>query len=244
MDGWNGGRRPLEDDAAEAARTAAYWDWLASAAVGDDAPVVAWAGLGWRWARLTTPAQADYEARHMRHSIGHSWDKYSSFGELYSLRGPDDLPEATVLVSGGRVVHAREHENARLSPPNAAALESLAARMGWEIVPEPTPFDVLRDDGSPNTRLRYLHRGRDGKAFGEAVFAGRLDAAQMEDLFRCLGGGFSPADAGLRDLRADPADDAPHEVLSVKFVAAPPTEATDAAGLHGRLCGRPAPGAR
>ena len=123
----------------------------------------------------------------MRHSIGHSWDKYSALGDIYSLRSGDDAPEATVLVADGVVVHAREHRNARLSPENMTHLLDFCSLKGFKHKPDALPFDFHENEGCPNTMLRALQRPpRGGKEFHEVVFPGRVTQEQVEELVRAL----------------------------------------------------------
>jgi len=189
MSEWTQGRSPLEDPAAEDARVDAYWQWL-EVSTGRD-PHADFAGYAIHapllWRKIETPAQADHEAWHMRHSIGHSWDKYSALGDIYSLRREGDTPEATVLVVEGLVVHAREHRNARLSPDNKTHLLDFCRLKGFEFKPDPLPFDFHQNDGCSNTMLRALRRQADGsKDFHEVVFSGRATESQVEELVRAL----------------------------------------------------------
>jgi hypothetical protein len=133
---WPEGRRPLADEARDAERRERYWSW--NEATGprpgpDSAPRVAAAPDGRAWHRLGDPLQADFEASHMRHSIGYNWDHYSAMGEILSLRS-EGLPEATVLVADGTVVHARRRENAPLLPADLAAVRALAGTWGWAVL--------------------------------------------------------------------------------------------------------------
>lgn len=135
--GWDEDRRPLPAEADDALRRARYWEW--SARVGpdlgpDDAPRIATAGDGRAWHILAHAGQADFEAFHMRHSIGYNWDHYSGLGEIYSLRS-DGVPQATFLVADGVVVHARRAQNAPLEPADHSALSTLAAERGWRVAP-------------------------------------------------------------------------------------------------------------
>ena len=189
MSTWTQGRSPLEDPAAEDARVDAYWQWLEATTGRDRHP--AFAGYAVHapllWRKIETPAQADHEAWHMRHSIGRSWDKYSALGDIYSLRSGDDAPEATVLVADGVVVHAREHRNARLSPENMTHLLDFCSLKGFERKPDTLPFDFHENEGCPNTMLRALRRPPEGgKEFHEVVFPGRATQDQVELLVEAL----------------------------------------------------------
>jgi len=189
MSAWTQGRSPLEDPAAEDARVDAYWQWL-EASTGRDSHG-AFAGYAIHapllWRKIETADQADHEAWHMRHSIGHSWDKYSALGDIYSLRSEGDTPEATVLVIEGLVVHAREHRNARLSPENQAHLLDFCRLKSFDIKADALPFDFHENDGCPNTMLRALRRRPDGsKDFHEVVFSGRATKSKVEDLIRAM----------------------------------------------------------
>ena len=189
MSEWTQGRIPFADSEAETSRVDAYWQWLEASQERD--PQASFAGYAVNapllWRKIDTAAQADYEAWHMLHSIGHSWDKYSSLGDIYSLRSGDDEPEATVLVADGVVVHAREHRNARLSPENCSHLLDFCQLKGFVIKPDALPFDFHQNDGCPNTMLRALRRPpAGGKEFHEVVFAGRATEGQVEDLVRAM----------------------------------------------------------
>lgn len=189
MSTWTQGRSPLEDPAAEDARVEAYWKWL-EATTGRDR-LAAFAGYAVHapllWRKIETPTQADHEAWHMRHSIGHSWDKYSAVGDIYSLRSGDDKPEVTVLVADGVVIHAREHRNARLSPENMTHLLDFCILKGFEHKPDALPFDFHENEGCPNTMLRALRRQTDGaKDFHQVVFSGRATESQVEELIRAM----------------------------------------------------------
>lgn len=245
-----GGRMPLADPEAEAARTALYWAWLeqhqsdrrhAGRTVHEFAD-------GGHVALLSEAQEADHEAARMRHSIGHSWTKYSAMGAIYGLRSASGESQATLLVipprpgldpegSRGTVVHAREHRNARLSPANQMRLEDFAAVMRFEIRPDRLPFEVLGEPDAPNTRLEYLFREASGeKRFGLAVFAGRLDEGQIEDLASGLHETrfFDPAAVGLPCLREGEPDrpGMDHEILSVRGVFDSPDRDMGARAFH------------
>lgn len=189
--GWGGHREPLADETAETARKEAYWAWL------DELPLTGAGGEfvadgvsgDAHWRRLMSADDADYEAREMRHSIGHSWGVYGEMGEVFSLRDAENVPQATVLVVDGAVVHAREHQNARLSPENRAELVAFAQSRGWDITPDKYRFEAMRDEApeAANTRLTLLHRGAGGeKIFFSAVVSGRFteeDAAAVHEAF-------------------------------------------------------------
>lgn len=189
MSEWTQGRSPVDNPEAETARVDAYWQWLGASTGGDRR--AAFAGYAVNapllWRKIETPAQADYEAWFMHHSIGHSWDKYSALGDIYSLRSGDDKTEATVLVADGVVIHAREHRNARLSPENRTHLLDFCQLKGFDIKPDDLPFDFHQNDGCPNTMLRMLRRLPVGeKEFHEVVFSGRAAQDQIEALVRAL----------------------------------------------------------
>lgn len=189
--GWDGPRKPFEDEAAETARKEAYWAWLDEAALtGPGGEFVADGVSGdAHWRRLMSADDADYEAREMRHSIGHGWGVYGGMGEVFSLRDAENAPQATVLVVGGVVVHAREHQNSRLSPESRAELGALAQARGWDIRPDKYRFEVMAEEApeAVNTRITLLHRGAGGeKLFFSAVVSGRFteeDAAAVHETF-------------------------------------------------------------
>lgn len=187
---WAGGRAPLIDKSAEEARKEAYWAWLDDSDPTDDEKG-AFAGYAVNaprfWRRIDGPAAADHEARHMRHSIGHSWDVYGAMGDVYSLRDGDETPHATVLVVDGEVVHAREEHNSRLSRYNQTLLGQFAEQKGWTVRPDATMFDIIRntDELSVNTRITLLHRPQNGeKEFFAFVVEGRFTDDDADSLNR------------------------------------------------------------
>ena len=132
---WDGGRRPIPGDQEDAARRAEYWEW--SEAAGDlpegGAEMVSYAPGNCHWAKLENAVQADYEARHMRHSIGYNWDHYTAMGQILSLRSQNMIPWVTILVAENRVVHARRAANAPLGLHDLRALRALARAKGWTV---------------------------------------------------------------------------------------------------------------
>ena len=222
-----GSRYPLNDANEEAARTEGYWRWLDGAELGADMPEVAdTTPDGGRWVKLNTWVDADYEARHMRHSIGHSWDYYAKTGNIFSLRDSQNRPLATVLVifDANRnhvAIHAREHENARLSPANLLALRRFGARANFDVSSDAGPFDAFLVQDAPNTRFKYLLRG-DGpeKTFGSVVLADRFtpdDAVALAGGLR--NGKFDPDALGFPRFGGAGCD---HEVLSMRHVVEQP----------------------
>jgi hypothetical protein len=175
-------RHPLDDEKAEKARTEAYWAALdRSPPGGDCAERIGDASEGRFWVRLATSADADYEAYRMRHSIGHSFDRYAAFGTLLSLRSPENVPLMTVLVSGNRAIHYREERNSRPCAAHLADLERFMALTGGSVAPEDGAFDDFDGEGR-NTRLAWVRRGGDGsKTFGEVVLRGRHSRAVLRN---------------------------------------------------------------
>lgn len=227
MRDWTEARRPAEDPREEERRKAAYWDWLSRTAATLTArgAAVAPATHG-SWHRLTSPQDADFEAVHMQHSIGHSWDLYSGFGDLYSLRDADGIPQATVLVSDGVVVHAREQQNARLSPENLAELRAFAAERGWAVKPDPLRFDTLFGNDGPNTRVTLVERRPEGKRFLAFTVAGRMSPEQAREVHDAFGADpDAPATVSAQDVPVLPDWDGAGtlEVLSVRYVSEEPT---------------------
>lgn len=189
---WSGHRAPLGDAAAEGERKAGYWAWLDARAPSGQGGEFLMRGLaeGAHWRRLTDAADADYEAREMRHSIGHSWGVYGAAGDVYSLRDARNAPQATVMAVNGVIVHAREHQNSRLSPDNQAEMEAFAQASGLVIRPDRLRFDVMIDDtlAAGNTRVTLLHRGPGGrKDFFTAVVSGRFSGTDAESLHEEFG---------------------------------------------------------
>lgn len=94
-----------------------------------------------------------------------------------------------MLVVDGAVVHAREHQNARLSPENRAELEAFARERGFDIKPDRLRFEAMRDEApeAVNTRITLLRRGAGGeKKFITAVVSGRFteeDAVAVHEAF-------------------------------------------------------------
>lgn len=225
--GWTGGREPLANPDAESARVVAYWAWLQGAEVRPGAARAVPATNGGHWVALDSPADADFEARHMRHSIGHSWDKYSSLGHVISLRDIHGKPQATILVAGDVVVHAREQENARLSVDNMRALNAFAAVRGLTVKDDTLPFDSW-DGDAPNTELRFLHRSHDNhKEFARVVFEGRLTTTEIMEIANSSSGrSILPEPLGLPDLRGGNTADletAWHEIQAIGATALPST---------------------
>jgi hypothetical protein len=166
-------RSPLQDPSQEDLRTARYWAELEEAGQpADAASVVGSTSEGGSWVLLSNAQDADFEAWHMRHSIGHSWDKYSSIGSIHGLRSKDGIPQVTALEAGGAIIHAREARNARLSASNMALLEEFCRARGWMVQPEAHPFEIYGGPGR-NTCLRFLVRDADNeKTMGECILPG------------------------------------------------------------------------
>lgn len=200
---WDHPRYPEEDNSVEEERTGIYWEWLDDQESPGDAMAEFSTYIPEQpiWVRkLTDPEHADYEAAHMRHSIGHSWGKYSSAGEIYSLRTDDERPLATVMVSEGVVVHARGQFNTRLDAVAARALEQLCQLKGWSQHPDPLEFDHYIDPyigpDEENTLMRIARRGEQGEVtISEHVLEGSLDQDQASRLSDYLkrGRSFSPS---------------------------------------------------
>lgn len=228
-------RVPLDCRKAEEARTTAYWRWLEGvpAAVCGKGRHISNISDGGHWSLLETASDADFEALHMRHSIGHSWEKYSGVGYIYSLRSAYGIPQATILVKDDAVVHAREHENARLSEANMHALETLAAEMGWIVIVEGRVFDSHEDGDATATRIRYLKRyGTNEKTFATVVLDGRLNEKQINDVSRAVGNHneFDPDIYGFERLAEGQGAD--HEIQSVCLVCDAPTIDMSADAFH------------
>ena len=188
-------RFPEDEPQAEHERVTAYWEWLENNVSPDNSRPVFRIGNN-TWKRLHTPEDADFEARHMRHSIGHSWDKYSAFGYIFSLRAADNTPQATILVRGNDVVHAREHCNARLSEESMSALRTFCFYAGFVIVPDEHPFEVWTGD-EENTCITYMRRTSHGKEFTSLVLPGGISEQEIHTMTSCGSALFTPADAGL-----------------------------------------------
>jgi hypothetical protein len=228
MSDWKEFRKPLDDERDEDARVASYWQWLAAQDVGTLPRGTQVDRFGSKTVvRLAGPKDADYEAAHMDHSIGHSWDKYSALGTIFSIRNADGRPEATFLVSGSKVVHARERFNARLSAGNRYVLSQMAFFYDWSVVEDRLPFDAFLDGHGPNTMVRYCARTVDNRIEkGEAVFAGAAVDAEIAALAASVdgAGGFDPSIIGLAEIEAG-GRVAQHEIITVRHVEREPTEA-------------------
>lgn len=247
---WTGPRAPYADPVEEAARTEAYWVWLDEqpAQIGDAANFADADYRGGRWRQITTSDEADYEARAMRHSIGHSWDKYSGFGDIYSFRNADDVPQMTILVADGVVVHAREHRNARLSKQNRETLMIRAEDMGWDVKPDRFRFEVMTDEDAKanNTRVVFVQRGEsNAKTFFTIVVRGRFTADQAQAAHDEFGrNSHAPAMVHLGDLPRGvfgdqkPLSLVPLEIVSIRHVKDPATSAHDISKVVGGILTR------
>lgn len=176
-------RVPYDNDQQDQMRTQAYWTWLQKndGSIKDNSFLETTLTDGKKWVRLLNANDADYEASFMGHSIGHSWDKYSKFGDIYSLRSVDNHPLATILVSNNSVVHAKEHNNANLSQKNNKYLQYFCTQMNFKVSHNDHSFDYYADEEKPNTGLRYFVRvNEELKIFEQCVLKGQLSAAQIE----------------------------------------------------------------
>lgn len=215
-------RLPLAELGDESARTQGYWDWLEAKGAIDGSKMLERLSNRSEWRELRSASDADFEAFTMRHSIGHSWDRYSAMGRILSFRNPAGKPEFTALLADGVFVHVREHRNARLANVNRTALDEFAERNCLEVAPEQPGFDCFdRGEGS-NTRIRYLQRECDNsKKFGELVVEGRLH----EDAIRRIRdttderGSFDAGRGGLPLLSEAPEG---YELLCIDFVDSVP----------------------
>lgn len=175
-------RVPLEDKAAETLRKESYWAEVDAKiwAPAERQPVAA-STLTHDLIEINTVEEADFEAFHMRHSIGHSWDHYSKMGEIYSIRNAAGFPLATLLVAAGMVVHARQAHNARLSPDLASVLENFAERFDWTVVPDRLPFDYFplkAPAAMAGTTVTLIEReGEAGIKTFTATFGGEISEA-------------------------------------------------------------------
>jgi len=207
-------RTPIPDDRdAEVLRRHRYWTWLDENAAAiherrkiyQNQAMEREPGAG-SWMRVANAMDADFVAFHERHSIGYSFDHYAQMGNMFCLLSQTTgLPLATILVSpDGRVIHAREAGNARLSPRHRQAVENLAQRRGWKVVPDTLSFDADIGEGNraPNTRITYI--ARDPKLnvrFRDTVVLdGRLTGAEIIGMDSALWrtGGFPTPKGFLR----------------------------------------------
>lgn len=231
---WPGARSPVSDMAGEEQRVSAYWRWLDGHFRADTEHQQRHAlDGGWSWVSLDNEESADYEAMHMRHSIGHSWRKYSSMGDIFSLRDPTNNPQATALIDYGKaqIIHAREHHNARLSEANYERMVHLAHFRGLGIAPEhhavlgrDPAFECWASGTGPNTRVEYLSRDRDNrKVFAEAVFPGGVHFADLLALQTLIRRGeFHPRWLGLPAI----ADGGRHEIKTISDTTDNPNQPT------------------
>ena len=128
---WDEARRPLASWPDELERNARYWEWLDA----NPPPEVPLRRLGEFENKVALeidgPAAADFEAFHMRHSIGYSWDHYSAQGRIISFRDTEGLPDFTALVEDGVVIHARGQDNASLTSDQVDSLDAACEALGW-----------------------------------------------------------------------------------------------------------------
>lgn len=209
MTDWTGGRSRLADRNAEEARREAYWAWVrntpgAGDPGGEFVTYVPNAPFWWR--HLRTATQADHEARALEHSIGHDWEDYSAMGQIYSLRGKNEEPLATVLVADREIIHVRERRNARPGPETTAAVACLAGAKDLEIRPEPLAFDLGEGDLGPATEITFVKRSGLEKTFETRVFEGQLSWSEAElisGLLQLTPEPTFPAEGITRALRGD-----------------------------------------
>ncbi len=129
---WGEGRTPLPDDEADARRRARYWAWSGTQVPVDPAPPLGALVPGYTCHAVATPAQADFEAWHMRHSVGYDFDHYSRMGDILSLRR-DGVPCVTALVADATVVHAVGPGNAMITDEDRAVLQVVCDARGWGL---------------------------------------------------------------------------------------------------------------
>ena len=182
-------------------RVELYWSWLEENrdVIKDTSTSLLSTEQGQSLVALKTLEQADYEALHMQHSIGYNFTHYSGFGDLYSIRSPENTPLVTLLVSKGNIIHYKEEQNASLSEKNLEILKDIADKMGW-MIPSSSldySFDFFKNAGS-NTKIAYFFRDPDTneKTFSQFYLKGLIDFKQVEDINN-LGGGFLPENLSL-----------------------------------------------
>jgi hypothetical protein len=133
---WDEPRHPMVDEEADRLRRDRYWAW--SNAAGPDLPdgspqTIMTTPAGDQWVSIKTPAQADWEAYRMQHSIGYNLEHYAQMGDIYSLRAADRSPTMTILVASATGVHARGPSNATLDDAALQSLTKFATAMRWNV---------------------------------------------------------------------------------------------------------------
>lgn len=134
MDGttWDGPRRPVEDEGEDEARRDRYWVWSMGIEPTDDVAPLGEPVPGVTLHRVATHAQADHEARHMRHSVGYNFDHYAAMGDILSLRR-GGVPFVTALVSDRVIVHAVRACNEIVTDDDRAVLQVICDHEGWML---------------------------------------------------------------------------------------------------------------
>lgn len=211
-------RIPALSEQQEMKRVSQYWKYLdaKSSNIIDSS-----LDLGAGWHKLRNEDDADYEAWYMKHSIGHSWDKYSKIGDIYSMRDHNNIPEVTILVKDGVIIHAREERNIRLSPEHMERMKQFAKKMDFIIQPDEFEFDVWLDNESQNTAIRYLYRSPDGNKIMQVVMEGRISQDDIENIASNLENGryFRSEDVGLPHI----ANGVTNELLMIEHTSETPT---------------------
>lgn len=183
MSKFNNKRIPENDEILEKNRKEEYWNYLILNIknIKDKSKILA-KYEKFTFNKLNTADDADYEAAFMQHSIGHSWDKYSKFGNIYSIRDNENIPLVTVLVSDNYAIHYREENNARLSIQNKNLLQQFANMLGFKIKEEDN-IDIFSNENSQNIKIIYLLRSTDNvKQFKEITLNGSFSNEQTSNL--------------------------------------------------------------
>lgn len=220
-------RFPLDNEEDEKQRVLDYWDWLKQQDIEDTSIKIdsVWHELKTSndadWHELKTPNDADYEAKYMDHSIGHSWDKYSQYGRLFSLRDNNNIPVVTALLShDNKFIHYKEYANARLSTKNMLALQKFAEDNNFGITPEKYAIDIFIKNGN-NTSITYLTRDDQDKVFhiNKEIFQGVVPFEKIIKLLDKLKGNqFNPLNFELPKL-----DNQKHEISCIATTFNEPT---------------------
>ena len=204
-------RFPENNSEKENKRKTQYWKYLKQAKLNDNSIETKVKG----WKQLLTENDADYEASFMQHSIGHSWLKYSSIGNIFSLRDKNNIPQVTILVKDNKIIHAREEKNIRLSKENIISLNNFAKQMNYQISLEAYEFDFFLNDDDINTKIIYLLRKDNKNHIYSIILDGQLNENDIHIIHENLHNGkyFFPNDLSLPSISGNNEE---HEILLIE----------------------------
>lgn len=204
-------RFPENNELKENKRKAQYWKYLSQIKLNDTAVDTGIKG----WKQLKTEDDADYEASFMKHSIGHSWSKYSNIGDIFSYRDHNNIPKVTILVKNNEIIHAREERNIRLSKENIKSLHEFAKQMNFKVSLEPYEFDFFLNDNDINTKIVYLLRKDNKNHIHSIILEGQLNEYDMQTIHNNLQNGknFLPKDLNIPSISGKNEE---HEILLIE----------------------------